>query len=59
VSEFLCACGNLIRPSVGVCELCGGRAKSMDGRSDDFDDWMMDEMWDEALEVWKRKESNV
>lgn len=31
----------------------------MDGRSDDFDDWMMDEMWDEALEVWKRKESNV
>lgn len=31
MSEFECACGNLIRPSVGRCELCGGRAVRMDG----------------------------
>ena len=33
MSEFQCACGNLIIPSVGYCELCGGRAVRMDGYS--------------------------
>ena len=33
MSEFECACGNLIRPSVGYCEVCGGRAVRMDGYS--------------------------
>jgi len=33
MSEFTCSQGHLIRPSVGYCEICGGRAVKMDGMS--------------------------
>ena len=31
MSEFTCREGHLIRPSIGYCEVCGGRAVRMDG----------------------------
>lgn len=31
MSEFECAKGHLIRPSVGYCTICGGRPVRMDG----------------------------
>ena len=31
MSEFTCWKGHSIRPSVGYCEICGGRATRMDG----------------------------
>ena len=33
MSEFTCKQGHLIRPSVGCCEICGGKAIRMDGMS--------------------------
>lgn len=33
MSEFECAKGHLIRPSIGYCEVCGGRAVRMDGKT--------------------------
>ena len=31
MSEFTCRNNHLIRPSIGYCEICGGRATRMDG----------------------------
>ena len=31
MSEFECACGEPIMPSIGYCTLCGGKPVRMDG----------------------------
>ena len=35
MSEFTCRNGHMIRPSVGYCEICGGRATRMDGMTNE------------------------